>query len=74
MGQNFRSHTLCWDCANACCGCTWSQSLRPVKGWKAIQVHNNAFTSYIVQECPEFKRDAYQGGVKRMKKKEEATQ
>ena len=26
---------LCWDCANACGGCEWSRSFRPVPGWSA---------------------------------------
>ena len=68
--QNYRMQTLCWDCANACVGCSWSRQFLPVKGWKATRTYGKTFDSYIVHECPEFVRDAYQGGVKRYKKQE----
>ena len=58
--------TLCWDCQNACCGCSWSRTFTPVKGWvtepavityktKSGEVHTT--DSYKVIECPEFKGD-----------------
>ena len=62
-------YTLCWDCANATGNCRWSDELKPVKGWKAIPTvkDNNGkpMKSCIVVECPQFKRDAYENGLKR---------
>lgn len=66
--KNCTSYTLCWDCKNACGGCQWSQSLIPVKGWKATLVYNKRQTGYIVKECPEFIRDARRGGLQRYRK------
>lgn len=46
--------TLCNDCAKACNGgCSWSESLTPVKGWKVTE----SKPSVIVDECPEFVRE-----------------
>lgn len=59
--------TLCWSCAKACGGCSWSDgSFTPVDGWKAkptiVQVMNGVYgirrvDSYIVEECPEYEED-----------------
>ncbi len=53
--------SLCWDCKNACGGCSWSRNLTPVEGWEAktIKVKGNFYTgevldSYVVINCPEF--------------------
>ena len=65
-------HTLCWDCANACGGCSWSDHFdhTPVPGWTAepakIRMQKSYEDSYIVIECPEFKRDATGGGLYRL--------
>lgn len=61
--------TLCWDCERACCGCSWSRNFEPVVGWKARPVNikqRGAQTtgSFIVYECPGFKRDAIDYGMK----------
>ena len=66
--QNHWNYTICWDCKNACGGCSWSSSLIPVKGWTAIPTHNCSQSSYLVTECPEFERDALNGGLKRYRK------
>lgn len=69
------SHTLCWDCERACGGCSWSQSLKPVHGWTATKLQMKTRTewngqpgrdvaSYIVHDCPQFKRDAVGYGMK----------
>lgn len=65
-------HTLCWDCARACGGCSWSNHWehRPVAGWTAVEtrvrMNNNEYEpSYIVIACPEFDRDGINGGVNR---------
>ena len=54
--------TLCWNCANACGGCAWSDHWRhePIPGWKAekhqLRINNGLYdVSYTVHECPEFK-------------------
>lgn len=69
-----KQHSLCWDCANATGGCSWSQfeDYEPVPGWKAIPtvIHSTLESgrtdSFIVIECPEFKRDALNYGQRRM--------
>ena len=46
--------TLCNDCGKACnSGCSWSESLTPVEGWKVIE----SKPSVIVEECPEFVKE-----------------
>ena len=63
--------TKCWDCANAANnGCSWSDRLEPVDGWTAIPTVKSQFRcaplhSFLVTDCPEFKRDAWNGGVLR---------
>ena len=56
--------TLCWDCAKACGGCSWSdyEEQTPVPGWTAeeaqLRLNNNLFTTtFIVKECPEYRPD-----------------
>lgn len=66
-----RRPTLCWECANANCGCSWSQSFKPVEGWVAIPTYSKVFRSYIVIECPEFDRDSTNNGLKRIKRRNE---
>jgi hypothetical protein len=70
------ARSICWDCERACTGCSWSQEFIPVKGWKAIptkmkQRDNQYVGTYIVCECPQFKRDAYDYGLKWAYKKVE---
>lgn len=49
--------TLCWNCQNACCGCSWSREFLPVAGWKAeptiLSGDGNTVKSYNVKKCPE---------------------
>ena len=59
-------YALCWDCANATGGCSWSEKLRPVKGWKAIPTHKKEFDSWLVIQCPKFERDALNFGMRRL--------
>lgn len=42
--------SLCWDCQNACCGCSWSRSFEPVEGWEA----RPSGDSFFVINCPQF--------------------
>lgn len=56
------SSTLCWDCAKAYGGCSWSAKFEPVEGWDAeatAREHHRLgilqdWTSYHVKACPEF--------------------
>ena len=59
-----KKETLCWKCAKACGGCSWSSKAhKPVTGWTAerrdIPVQNSSVPveSYIVESCPEFVSD-----------------
>ena len=65
--------SLCWDCERATGGCPWSDRLRPVKGWTATFLEKTTtrpYSTYLVHECPGFKRDAYDGGTRREPQKE----
>lgn len=69
--NNKSSNTLCWNCAHATGGCRWSDYLKPVRGWtatptKKLLYGGAEYCSYIVTACPEFKRDAYNNGLKRV--------
>ena len=63
----FQSKQLCWDCANACGGCEWSRSFRPVPGWSASpsrRIQNYGETgfkvidTYRITACPKFIKEA----------------
>ena len=65
-----RTNTICWNCKKAIGGCTWSDFFKPVKGWTAEQTRpagSKPYTSYIVEKCPEFERDATDNGLRRYK-------
>ena len=64
--------TLCWRCANACGGCSWSDgSFTPVPGWNAEPTNvwidhspkgepgrcRRVIGSFRVIECPEYVSD-----------------
>lgn len=62
---------LCWDCKKALGGCPWSDSFKPVEGWGATKVNKSGakpYDTYSIYSCPEFERDAYDGGQKREKR------
>jgi hypothetical protein len=60
--------TLCWDCAKATGGCRWSDQFQPIEGWTAVPtLTDKLYESYIVIDCPEFKRDGMNLGAKRYK-------
>lgn len=75
MNKNFmKSPTLCWDCAKALGGCSWSDFFIPVDGWEARKFHKDEASrpdheSYFVYQCPEFQRDSLDGGRVRYTKK-----
>jgi len=55
-----QTRTICWGCANAYSGCSWSKNFKPVEGWKAKKTTVNLGgrgneESYMVYECPMFK-------------------
>ena len=56
-----KDEQLCWSCANACCGCSWSRWYEPVDGWtaeKTVIVQAGYRTeSYKVTACPEYESD-----------------
>lgn len=75
MPKGCKPPTLCWDCARSVGPrsnrCSWANDFEPVKGWTAelTVVHaGNAgeTTSYYVSRCPEFVRDAWEGGSRRL--------
>lgn len=57
--------TLCWSCAKACGGCSWSdRSFTPVDGWTAVPTklfgyrgNDGVIDSYRVIECPLYEED-----------------
>lgn len=60
--------TLCWECENSIKPhvCPWVRDYTPVKGWEAKPTHIGGayqYDSYIVTNCPLFKRDAFNGGM-----------
>ena len=72
MDAKLINQTLCWDCKWATGGCRWSDYLKPVKGWTAITRNTKEHSvNYIVQDCPQFIRDAYNNGLKRLDQHEE---
>lgn len=48
--QKRRILSLCWDCQNACGGCSWSRCFEPVAGWEAKPSED----SFFVINCPQF--------------------
>lgn len=61
-----KRHALCWDCANACGGCNWSNELKPVDGWEIEYGGVGRRQGAYVVSCPEFIRDARSFGLKRL--------
>jgi len=62
--------TLCWDCAHATDdSCAWVRDGEPVDGWTARETKllwARAYSSsYHVNACPKFKRDAENGGQRK---------
>lgn len=53
--------SICWTCQNAVPddrghGCSWSDDLTPVPGWKA-EPSENLHGLYRVKECPLYRQD-----------------
>jgi len=66
MGRYAGNSTICWDCANAVGKCSWSEKFKPVKGWTVVKSTKDGQTTYVVLDCPQFIRDAYCNGLKKM--------
>lgn len=47
----------CWVCKNACGGCEWSSSFKPVPGWEAKKSQRKPRDSYVIKSCPKFEYD-----------------
>lgn len=67
MEDKFHKTQLCWTCARACGGCSWSRSFTPVNGWTAEQTElyvdrgeyeTHRTTSYRIKACPLYVPDA----------------
>ena len=56
--KNVRRGTLCWECKNACGGCSWSRHFIPVSGWDAeettLKCLDGDIKSFFVNSCPEY--------------------
>ena len=57
-----KCESLCFDCKNAVCGCSWSKRFEPVEGWEAIpkkiRIDKTHFiASYVVKKCPLYSDD-----------------
>ena len=47
--------SICFDCKNGACGCSWSMWFQPVNGWEAIpELYDNGKRTYTVLKCPQF--------------------
>ena len=50
---------ICWNCKNACGGCSWSAEFEPVEGWNAspaiVKDSLGDIYTYEIKECPQFK-------------------
>lgn len=64
--------TLCWGCARALGGCSWSRGdFQPVDGWMALPTTQVEITpqgltvteSFFVYACPEYLPDGKEGTV-----------
>ncbi len=67
--------TLCWDCAKATGGCSWSEKLKPVQGWVAQEAKPSSskpYVTYLVIECPLFERDGIGYGAKKFRKEKQS--
>ena len=76
-GKGVYKHTLCWNCEHATHPdvCPWVEDFTPVPGWTATPTvcmgdSVQPYESYLVTACPLFKRDAYKGGQKKLKRSE----
>ena len=57
--MNTSTANICFDCENACGGCSWSRNFTPVPGWTATHVYREAAhdgyrETYKITACPQF--------------------
>lgn len=57
--RNSEFGQICWNCQNACGGCSWSQGFQPVENWIAepYYIKEDNQYSYDIKYCPEFIHD-----------------
>lgn len=60
QNDRHKGNSLCWDCAKACGGCSWSARLKPVRGWQTEPRGKGNDVVY----CPKFSPDAKDAGMK----------
>lgn len=64
LGMQRVNTNICFECANACGGCSWSRDFEPVEGWtatptkvKVCYVRKKVWEdTYKIDDCPEFVR------------------
>lgn len=61
--------TICWSCANAFGGCSWSKAFKPVENWTATRkdvktTKDGYVESYIVHDCPLYEGEKDDKGSK----------
>ena len=62
--KNTHAHRqICFTCAKAVCGCSWSKNFAPIEGWDAVPTKIVNWTdkertvttdSYAIRGCPEY--------------------
>lgn len=72
---NYKTFTLCWSCAKACGGCSWSREFKPIDGWDAIPTKIRIpdddggaryCDSFKITACPQYVADSKEGGMERL--------
>lgn len=58
MSSNYekvKEESPCWNCGNACGGCSWSRDFVPVPGWDADAniLADGTMRGYTIRYCPE---------------------
>lgn len=57
VSPHLATHTLCWCCEKGITGgCNWIDKRLPVEHWDADPTNRGEYTSYHVNDCPEFVR------------------
>lgn len=57
VSPHVATHTLCWCCRKSIVGgCAWIDKKQTVPHWDAVGTNRGLYTSYHVNDCPEFER------------------
>lgn len=55
----------CWNCGNACGGCSWAQDFTPVKDWEAepvtVKDKEGDIRTYKIKYCPQYTLEKHGG-------------